>query len=211
MVWRTINVEMIIQRNYSSKLARSIKVARRIGNNWMTAIDNAGLRAGDAIKSTITGKQPVGPKFKFQPKTNAEINRATIAQEQAIKAAPAKAQAKAAEVMDTRVGEVVDKGIESTIRRPDVAVVATASQLTTPVGLAIGGPAGTALCMPGYSAAVPMVVNRPLMTKGVKNKLDKAATDYTKTGFSRKLRGAKGTVGDYIRTAQTMPIPVLTM
>jgi hypothetical protein len=186
-------------------------VARRIGNNWMTAIDNAGLRAGDAIKSTITGKQPVGPKFKFQPKTNAEINRATIAQEQAIKAAPAKAQAKAAEVMDTRVGEVVDKGIESTIRRPDVAVVATASQLTTPVGLAIGGPAGTALCMPGYSAAVPMVVNRPLMTQGVKNKLDKAATDYTKTGFSRKLRGAKGTVGDYIRTAQTMPIPVLTM
>ncbi len=202
---------MIIQRNYSTKLARSIKVARRFINNVGTAVDNAGLQAGNTIKSVVTGKQPVGPKFKFQPKTNTEINRATIAQEQALRNAPTDAMEKATKVMNTKVGEVVDKGIESTIRRPDVAAVAAASQLTTPVGLSIGGAPGAVLCMPGYSAAVPMVVKRPLMSKGVQTKLDKAATNYTKTGFSRKLKQAKGTVGDYIRTAQSMPIPVLTM
>ena len=49
---------MIILRDkqYSSKLMKAVKTAKRVGNTVMTAIDNAGLKTGNAIKEVVTGK-----------------------------------------------------------------------------------------------------------------------------------------------------------
>ena len=60
------------------KVVRTMKQA---GNNIVTAIDNAGLKAGNTAKEIVTGKPtPAHMKVGFRPKTNQQINRETVQQ-----------------------------------------------------------------------------------------------------------------------------------
>lgn len=190
---------MIVLRDkeFSSKKVQLLKAAKRAGNSVMTAVDNAGLSAGNSIKQLFTGKAPMS-KFKFQPKSNMQLNRETIIAKNKIKAIPTKVAETSSKIANTRVGGLVDKGIESSIRRPDVALVTAATQLSTPAGVAIGGPVGTALMAPGYSAAIPVVAKHPILPKQTVKYLDKKANRYAKSNLSSKLQKSTTTVGDYI-------------
>ena len=58
-----------------------VRTMKRAGNNIVTAIDNAGLKAGNTAKEIVTGKPtPAHMKVKFRPKTNQQINRETVQQ-----------------------------------------------------------------------------------------------------------------------------------
>jgi hypothetical protein len=191
---------MIILRDkeFSSKRVQLLKAVKKIGNSVMTKVDNAGLSAGNSVKQIFTGKTSPSSRFRFQPKSNVQLNRETIAVKNKIKALPTKVMETSGKVANTRVGGLIDKGIESSIRRPDVALVATATQLTTPAGAAIGGPVGAAMCLPGYSAAIPIVAKHPMLPKGAIKYLDKKAGQYAKSGLSSRLKKSTATIGDYI-------------
>ena len=69
------------QKEHSSKLMKVVRTMKRAGNNIVTAIDNAGLKAGNTAKEIITGKPtPAHMKVGFRPKTNQQINRETVQQ-----------------------------------------------------------------------------------------------------------------------------------
>ena len=205
---------MIILRDkeFSSKRVQLLKATKKIGNSVMTAVDNAGLSAGNSIKQIFTGKTTPF-KFKFQPKSNIQLNRETIAAKNKIKAIPTKVMETSGKVANTKVGGLVDKGIESSIRRPDVALITAATQLTTPAGVAIGGPVGAALMAPGYSAVVPVVAKNPMLPKGAVKYLDKKAGQYAKSGFSSRLKKSTATIGDCVGqvTSGKLLVPGINM
>lgn len=183
---------MIILRDktYSSKSLRLVRQYRKLANsNTITKIDNAGLRAGDSVKRTVKGmfgKRPVNSPadaFRFSPKKGVALNREAVEIKQGVN-----------NVVNTPIGRVVDNGIKTAIQRPDVAIVAAASQVTTPVGLAIGGPVGAALTAPGYSAAIPVVQKVPLMPNRAIRAMKKVSDRYGKTNFSKSLRNNKTTI-----------------
>ena len=66
------------QHNYSGKALKLVRGVKKTINRAGTWIDNAGLKAGDRVKQTFTGKEPVNKGFKFRPKSNTRINRETI-------------------------------------------------------------------------------------------------------------------------------------
>lgn len=206
---------MIILRDkeFSSKGVQLLKAAKRAGNSIMTKIDNAGLSAGNSVKRILTGKTSPSSGFRFQPKSNMQINRETIAAKNNIKAIPAKIVETSNRVANTKVGGLVDKGIEASIRRPDVAVVSAATQLTTPAGIAIGGPVGAAMCAPGYSAAIPIVAKHPMLPKKTIKYLDRKAGQYAKSNLSSRLKKSTSTIGDYANqvTSGNLLIPGINM
>jgi hypothetical protein len=175
---------MIILRDkeFSSKIMQLISGAKKAMNKVITPIDNAGLKVGDKIKSAV-GKKVVDPKFKFTPKTKMSINRETIG-----------IKNNATKAIDTPIGSVIDSGIKAGIKRPDVAAVTVATQALTPVGAVIGGPVGAAMMAPGYAAIIPAVAKKPLISRTARTYLDKKATNYGKSNFSRKLRESNSSV-----------------
>lgn len=71
------------QREYSyltaKRLVNSIKQVKGSSNKLMTSIDNAGLRAGNYVKSVITGKAtPEYKKMMFRPKTEQELKKEAL-------------------------------------------------------------------------------------------------------------------------------------
>lgn len=121
---------MIILRDkqYSSKLMKAVKTAKRVGNTVMTAIDNAGLKTGNAIKEVVTGKAtPQHMKVGFKPKTNAQINRETVQQVRGAQ----RATKKAAQEIYYTPGAMADKGIRYAAENP-IAATGNAASVVLP-------------------------------------------------------------------------------
>lgn len=135
---------MIILRDkqYSSKLMKAVKTAKRVGNTVMTAIDNAGLKTSNAIKEAVTGKAtPQHMKVGFKPKTNAQINRETI---QRVRGAQ-RATKKAAQEIYYTPGAIADRGIKFAAENP-IAAAGQAGSVVLPtvnpafLGIPVGSP-----------------------------------------------------------------------
>jgi hypothetical protein len=79
---------MIILRDktFSTKKLQALRRLKEVGNRVMTGIDNASLRATDAVMGTK------GPKaaFRFKPKSKVQLNRETIATKNKIDSAAMK-------------------------------------------------------------------------------------------------------------------------
>lgn len=167
---------MLILRDkeYSSRWLQTIRGARKAGNRAMTAIDNFGLRAGNAIKEVVTGKQvPAHMKVTFQPKTTAQINRETVAGKMAAK--------RAGEKIVYTPGAVANDGIKYAVENPITASVGVASKVamvTNPAtaaipfgNIALGGEMALKRVAPGYSRATKRV-----------------GEAYGRSGFSRRMQ-----------------------
>lgn len=108
------------ERLYAGVTWKIARAAKGIGNRVMTKIDNAGLKAGDAVLR----KRP-GPAFKFKPKTTQQLNRETIQLKN--KVTQAKGQLYEAAM---NPGGVVDKGIETAARNPITAASFVGDKIT---------------------------------------------------------------------------------
>ena len=107
------------QKEYSAWYVRAAKIARKSGNKALTAIDNAGLRVGDKIKETLTGRPSTFPKFRFQPKTDRVINRETLQQ---VKGIQGSINALASDPGGT-AGELVNKHLIQRATRSPISAV----------------------------------------------------------------------------------------
>lgn len=123
MVWRPIT--MIILKLYSSGALKAVNSLKRVGNKVMTGIDNAGLKAGEAI-----GLNSKGPTFRFKPKTSQQLGRETIE----LKNKVMQLKGAAAEAA-LNPGGAVNKGVETAIKKPGT-VLGTCSPI--PGGTFIG-------------------------------------------------------------------------
>lgn len=132
-----------------------------------------------------------------------------------VKKLPYDIQARSLRAQTTPIGTTANNVVESAIRRPDVAATVAAGQLATPVGIAVGGPVGTALLAPWGGPATAAVVKKPILSKKTLTKLDKSAKKYRSGRFAKKLDNVKTTMGDVLNKgaeiANTVPIPGLTI
>lgn len=209
---------MIVLRtkNYSTKRLQALRSIIKAGDNAITKMDNRLLKVGRGVKNAfvpITPGKVLPPEVRLTSKSPTQLNRSVIKTKRILKDTLDKATSTGNNVMNSRVGEAVDKGIESSIRRPDVALVAGASQLTTPAGIAIGGPVGSALILPGWSSAIPVVSQRPIIPKKGLDRLSKKADQYVKSGFSKRLRDRKTTIGDIVDKVSSLStqVPLVSM
>lgn len=100
------------QKEHSSKVMKVIRTMKRAGNNVITAIDNAGLKAGNVAKEIVTGKPtPAHMKVKFRPKTNQQINKETVKQVRGIQESAN--TLKDAAIMDPggTAGQLINQGV----------------------------------------------------------------------------------------------------
>lgn len=213
---------MIVLRHkeYSSKALQLVKGVKKMANRVITPVDNAMIKVGNTINQSTNGirgalgipKAKVqAPHFKFKPKTDIAIGRETIAARNSVTSIPGKVAEGAKQVVETPIGPVIDKGIQATIKRPDVAIVTATTQVTTPVGLAIGGPVGHAMLLPGYSAAVPVVAKHPLIPKSGRKVLERQADRYSRSRFSRKLKENKTSLRTIGKSVMSTQMPVTGM
>ena len=191
----------IEQKEYSTKTLKLVRAIKGAGDRLMTGINNAGLRAGDAITSS---SKLTGPKFKFKPKSSYQLNRETIALRDSARnsadkvteaakhpirtAAPSilKAQETASRVI-MNPGAAVDKGVEASLRNPiavggnvgsKVLMVTNPETAAVPIGaMAIGAEQAAKKAIPAYAKAT-----------------EKAATGYRRSRLSGLVRSGTNAI-----------------
>jgi hypothetical protein len=169
------------QKEYSAALTKLIAGAKTVANKAMTKIDNAGLATNKALQNTIRGGgRPLNKLEKLAPKSATQIGRETIGMKNT-----------ASKVVNTPIGGVVDKGIQATIRRPDVAGTLVAAELTPGI---VGGTTGVAMSAAPLEAAAGFVQKHPLLPKKALGSLDKLATKYSQTGMSKTLNNSQASL-----------------
>lgn len=157
---------------------KAIAGIKSVFNKALTKVDNAGLETGNLLKASVSGKpQPLAPFQKFSAKTPTQIGRETIG-----------IKNRAIEAANTPLGGAVDRGIQETIRRPDVVGTAILAE-TSP--LIVGGTTGAAMSAAPLEATIGIVKKHPLLPKSTLGKLDNLANKYSNTGFSNSLRNSK--------------------
>jgi hypothetical protein len=174
-----INDVMIIlrQKEHSSKLMKVVRTMKRAGNNIVTAIDNAGLKAGNTAKEIVTGKPtPAHMKVRFRPKTNQQINRETVNQVRGTQ----KAIKDTAEGIYYTPGQMVDKGIKYSAENP-IAATGNAASVVLPAV----NPVWAAIPVGGPSIGVEAAAKKVGFYKKGTQRLGEA---YRKSGVSRGLR-----------------------
>ena len=66
------------QKTYSSKGTKVLFRLKKVADQVGTAVNNAGLKTGDKIAQTITGKPVRNSGFRFRPKSDMQLKRETI-------------------------------------------------------------------------------------------------------------------------------------
>ena len=166
------------QKEHSSKLMKVVRTVKRAGNNIVTAIDNAGLKAGNTAKEIVTGKPtPAHMKVRFRPKTNQQINRETVQQVRGTQ----KTIKDTAEGIYYTPGQMVDKGIKFTAGNPIAATGNIASVVIPVVKPSLAGlPVGTSSTILEGAAKRGIGFYRK-GTQGIESA-------YGNSGFSKGLR-----------------------
>lgn len=137
MVWRTTDMIIIRQKEYSSRTAKFLRAVNKTKDAVMVPIDNAGLKVGNALKSIVTGKEtPSYMRIGFKRKTNNQINRETVG---TIKTAKRKAKEAATEMYYTP-GQTIDKGMRLAAENPITTATGVVGKVTM-----VTDPAGTGL------------------------------------------------------------------
>lgn len=134
---------MIILRTkeYSSKSLQALKSALKVKDRVITAIDNSGLKAGNALKQAVTGKAPnIEQTRPFIRKTGTQLNREAVGMAQNSKDAVKKV-ARAAENLTYNTGPAINKGVATTVRNPIAATANILDTASVPVAYSLGGPA----------------------------------------------------------------------
>ena len=130
------------QKEYSTKRMQFVRALNSVKDKVITAVNNAGLKAGNTIKEVATGKPtPFYMKTGFNPKTPYQINRETVQQ---VRGAQKAIKDTAKEIYYTP-GQILDKGIKYTVENPISATGNAASVIlpaVNPVFLTVpvGGP-----------------------------------------------------------------------
>jgi len=162
------------QKEYASRLLKAVRSIKRAGNNVMTAVDNAGLKAGNTIKKAITGKNiPVSAEANFKPKSNFQINRETVRVKNAVK--------DATNAIKERPGAVLDDGISFAAKSP-IAAAGQVGSVTLPLAnpIFLGIPIGTP------SVAIDVAAKKLIKPYG--RYTERIARAYDRSNFSRNLR-----------------------
>lgn len=189
---------IILRTKQYSKATKLMAGIKKVANAGMTKLDNAGLKAGNAVKQVFTGKAPsYGVKQGFAPKTAMQVKRDAVQAVKDIKAAPNK-------IATTPVGMTANKAVKATIKRPDVVGIAALSEASTPMGIAMGGPAGAAIAAPWGTPVLAYVKDHPLIPKRVIPKLERTAEKYGKSKFAQRLDRSKLTFGDLAANAHNI-------
>lgn len=142
----------IEEKEYSTRTLKLVRAAKGLGDRVMTKIDNAGLRAGEIINGPAKG-----PRFRFKPKTSHQLNRETIQlRNKAVQAKGAVYEAIA------NPGNVVDKGVEMTVRNP----ISVASQVGGKVAMVSGNPALAATPIGAIGTAGEQVLKKKVPAYG---------------------------------------------
>ena len=167
------------EREYSSKLMKVVRTMKRAGNNVVTAIDNAGLKAGNVAKEIVTGKPtPAHMKVKFRPKTNQQINRETVALKQKAE------QAKTKAIMDPEgvTGKFVNETLIQPVKKAPVGgILATISPV--PGSKVVYGKSS----LPTVEARFWDKTGIGGLTRPVRNKFDQYVNNNTVTGSIRGI------------------------
>ena len=193
---------IILRTKQYSKATKLMAGFKKVANAGMTKLDNAGLKAGNAVKQVFTGKAPsYGVKQGFAPKTAMQVKRDAVKAVQDVKNAPAEYALKAHKVAAMPVGEAANKGIKTIIRRPDYAAVAIASEASTPLGMSMGGTVGKVLMAPWGTPVMKALEKHPLVPKKLAPTLDRAAEKYGKSKMAATLRKDRTTFGDLAMNA----------
>lgn len=170
------------QHDYSGKPLKLVRGVKKTINRAGTWIDNAGLKAGDRVKQTFTGKEPVNKGFKFRPKSNTRINRETIQLRNEVN--------KVMRDPGGTTGKVLyDTMIEPAKKAPIGTVV---SQISPIPG------AGLAFAKKGAPIEAKLWDKSGIgpLTKPLRNKLDKVASEENIKEAGRGIyRGIKNVVG----------------
>ena len=189
---------IILRTKQYSKVTKLLAGVKKVANAGMTKVDNAGLKAGNTLRQVFTGKAPsYGVKQGFSPKTAMQVKREAVQAVKDIKAAPNK-------IATTPVGVATNKAVKATIKRPDVVGIAALSEASTPVGIAMGGPAGAAMAAPWGTPVLAYVKDHPLIPKKVIPKLEKTAERYGKSKFAQRLDRNSLTFGDLAANAHNI-------
>lgn len=66
------------QKTYSGKGTKILFRLKKVADQVGTTFNNAGLKTGDRISQTITGKPVRNSGFKFRPKSDMQLKRETV-------------------------------------------------------------------------------------------------------------------------------------
>lgn len=221
------------RKEYSSKVVQALKKTKFILNRANTAVNNAGLAAGDGLKTLVTGKRPTHPKFRFKPKTNMQLNRETVGianstkeitneavkgtadgiknLPQTIKNAPRNIREGANKAMISEIGPAINNGVDTVVRHPDAAAALVVGKAAMPVGAAIGGWPGKIVAGAPYSALYPVLKKHSPMSKETLESLGRTADKYGKSKVGRALGKFKVTGSDIAAKLNNTPIPGVNM
>ena len=162
------------QKEYASKLSKVVRSVKRVGNNTMTVIDNAGLKTGNAVKKFITGKNiPAQVEANFKPKTNFQINRETINAKNVVK--------DAVNAVKERPGAVLDNGISFAAKNP----IAAAGQVGS-VALPMADPVFSGIPIGTPSTVLDVTAKK--VFKPYDRCTERISRAYDRSNFSRSLR-----------------------
>lgn len=221
------------RKEYSSKAVQALKTTKLVLNRANTAVKNAGLAAGDGLKTLVTGKRPTHPKFRFKPKTNMQLNRETVGianstkeitneavkgtadsiknLPQTIKNAPRNIREGANKAMISEIGPAINNGVDTVVRHPDAAAALVVGKAAMPVGAAIGGWPGKIVAGAPYSALYPVLKKHSPMSKETLESLGRTADKYGKSKVGRALGKFKVTGSDIAAKLNNTPIPGINM
>lgn len=200
---------IILRTKQYSKTTKFLAGVKKVADTGLTNFSNAGIKTRNAISQVMTGKAPsMADKMLLKPKTAMQIKRDTIKAVNNVKNAPTNYYVKAQQVAATPVGKVVNNGIKTSIRRPDYAVTAIASEASTPIGMAMGGPVGKVLMAPWGTPAMKVLEKHPLVPKKLAPKLNRVAEKYGKTKMAGALNRDTTTFGDVAMNARNL-VPFL--
>ena len=169
-----INMIILRQKEYASRLLKTVRSVKRAGNNAMTVVNNAGLKTGNTIKKVITGKNiPVPAEANFKPKSNFQINRETVRVKNAVK--------DATNTIKERPGAVLDDGISFAAKSP----IAAAGQVGC-VTLPLANPIFLGIPLVTPSAVIDVAAKE--FIKPYSKFTERVARAYDRSNFSRNLR-----------------------
>ena len=118
---------IIRQKEYSSRTAKVLRAINKAKDAVMVPIDNAGLRAGNAIKAAITGKQtPSYMTTGFKRKTDRQINKETM---RGLNDTKQKVTTAAKEIYYTP-GQTLDKGLKLAAENPVTTATGVVGKVT---------------------------------------------------------------------------------
>lgn len=192
------------QKEYASLRKKAQASLMRAGSKVMAKIDNAGLKAGNKVIGTVTGKPRVA-KVVFQPASKTKIAREVIKPTTAtgkfianpgkvIKSGAKTAAAKttrAAQNVAYNTGGVIDKGVEMAVKNP-ISTVSQAGSTAFGTALTAANPAaGTAyMACPVGPSNIGMVAEQALKRKnpGYAKWTEKLGNKYKNSKLSKAIR-----------------------